>query len=58
MLGLELGENDGILRLFDPATSEWLLTTTERAENAEVRAENAEAKITQLLAELERLKSE
>ncbi len=72
VLGLELGENDGILRLFDPTTSEWLLTTTERAENAEVRsenaevraenaevrAENAEAKITQLLAELERLKSE
>ena len=44
VLGLELGENDGILRLFDPATSEWLLTTTERAENAEVRSENAEVR--------------
>ena len=64
VLGLELGENDGILRLFDPTTSEWLPTDTERAENAETRAENAEtraenaeAKIQQLLAEIDNLKS-
>ncbi len=65
VLGLELGENDGILRLFDPVKSEWLPTVTERAENAEahiesaeVRAENAEAKIEQLLAEIDKLKSQ
>lgn len=72
VLGLELGENDGILRLFDPAKSEWLPTATERAENAEAhvesaearaesaeaRAENAEARIEQLLAEIDKLKSQ
>ena len=51
VLGLELGENDGILRLFDPTKSEWLLTDTERAENAEARIE-------ELLAEIDTLKSQ
>lgn len=58
VLGLELGENDGILRLFDPKKSEWLPTTTERADNAEVRAENAEARLEELLAEIDKLKSQ
>ena len=51
VLGLELGENDGILRLFDPKKSEWLPTATERAEIAEARIE-------QLLAEINKLKSQ
>ncbi len=50
VLGLELGEIDGDLRLFDPTKSEWLLTETERAEIAEARIE-------QLLAEIDSLKS-
>lgn len=58
VLGLELGENDGILRLFDPTKSEWLPTVTERAEDAETRWENAEARIQQLLAEIDTLKSQ
>ena len=42
VLGLELGERDGELRLYNPDTLQWLQTPPERAENAEIRAENAE----------------
>lgn len=45
---LELGEHEGILRFYDPATQRWFQPPEERAEQAEV--ELAEA-----LAELERL---
>ena len=48
--GLELGEHEGDLRLYDPATQQWLQSPKERAEQAE--AELAEA-----LAELERLRT-
>ncbi|RKU28080.1 hypothetical protein C6497_10095 [Candidatus Poribacteria bacterium] len=41
-LGLELGEHQGILKLYDPTTSDWLQTLPERAETAEERAETAE----------------
>ncbi len=44
VLGLELGENDGKLRLYNPDTSQWLQTPPERVENAELRAENAETR--------------
>ncbi len=54
VLGLELGEQDGSLRLYNPITSEWLKTPPERAELAEERAEqeftarqNAEARAEQ-----------
>ena len=47
----KISENDGILRLFDPTKSEWLPTATERADNAEARIE-------QLLAEIDKLKSQ
>ena len=49
--GLELGEYEGDLRLYNSATQQWLQPPEERAEQAE--AELAEA-----LAELERLRSE
>ena len=39
VLGLELGEHEGMLRLYDPNTSQWLQTPPERAENAEARAQ-------------------
>ena len=42
VLGLELGEHEGVLRLYNPNNSQWLQTPPERAENAEARAENAE----------------
>jgi len=39
VLGLELGEVDGELRMYDTIKSEWLSTPTERADIAEERAE-------------------
>lgn len=56
VLGLELGEREGILKLYNPTTSEWLQTLPERAENAEVRAENAEAELEKALEEIKRLR--
>ena len=50
-LGLELGEHEGELRLYDPNTFNWLQTSSERAENAE-------AELAKALAEIERLQSE
>ena len=42
VLGLELGERDGVLRLYNPNVSQWLQTPPERVEFAENRAEYAE----------------
>jgi ATPase subunit of ABC transporter with duplicated ATPase domains len=47
VLGLELGQRDGELRLYNPNISQWLQTPPERAENAEARAENAEERAQQ-----------
>ena len=65
VLGLELGERDGDLRLYNPDTSQWLQTPSERAEDAEARAQlatnacqNAEAELAKALAEIERLRAE
>ena len=71
VLGLELGERDGVLRLYDPRTREWLQSAPDRAEhtefrarqeadarqNAEARAQNAEAELAQALAEIQRLRA-
>jgi Uma2 family endonuclease len=71
-LGLELGEHDGKLRLYNPNTLQWLQTPSEevkevrtRAKNAEARAQqeanarqNAEAELAKALAEIERLRAE
>ncbi len=72
VLGLELGERDGELRLYNPDTLQWLQTPPERADNAEIRAENAEIRaenaeiradnaeteLARALAEIERLRAE
>ena len=72
VLGLDLGEHEGSLRLYNPNTGQWLQTLPEevkkvkaraenaeaRAENAEARAENAEAELAKALAEIERLHTE
>jgi Uma2 family endonuclease len=72
VLGLELGEHKGELRLYNPNTSEWLQPPLERADKAEKRADkaeqeaeqeaiarkNAETELAQALSELERLRSE
>ena len=39
VLGLELGERGGVLRLYNPRTREWLHPAPERAEQAEQRAQ-------------------
>ena len=41
-LGLELGERDGVLRLYDPVTETWLGTSPERVDEANARASEAE----------------
>ena len=68
VLGLELGEHEGVLRLYDPVKSAWLFTSQERVAQAEVRvaqesrarqeaesrAQHAEAELEKLRAALER----
>ena len=39
VLGLDLGERAGVLRLYDPLTRQWLQPPPERAKNAEARAD-------------------
>ena len=41
-LGLELGERDGVLRLYDPVTETWLGPSREHVDEAEDRASEAE----------------
>ncbi len=64
VLGLELGEHEGVLRLYDPVKSAWLFTSQERVGEAENRASEeararreAEAELEKLRAALERLQS-
>lgn len=63
-LGLELGEHEGVLRLYDPRHRMWLPTADERADaeararlEAEARAEAAETELATLRATLERLQT-
>ncbi len=71
VLGLELGEHEGVLRLYDPVKALWLFTSQERVGDAEVRvaqesrarqeaesrAQHAEAEIEKLRAALQRLEA-
>ncbi len=41
-LGLELGERDGVLRLYDPGTETWVGPSREHVDEANVRASEAE----------------
>ena len=41
-LGLELGERDGVLRLYDPVTETWLGPSREHVDEAKARASEAE----------------
>lgn len=56
-LGLELGEHDGKLRLYNPNTSQWLRTPPEEVIEVRSRAENAEAELAKALVEIERLRA-
>ena len=71
VLGLELGEHEDMLRLYDPVKSAWLFTSQERVGDAEVRvaqeslarqaaesrAQHAEAELEKMRAALERLET-
>ena len=71
VLGLELGEHNGVLRLYDPGKGEWLHPSGERLDEvesrleeesrarqeAESRAQHAEAELEKLRAALERLEA-
>ena len=71
VLGLELGEHNGVLRLYDPVKAEWLYPSGERLDEvesrleeesrarqeAESRAQHAEAELEKLRAALERLET-
>ena len=56
-LGLELGEYEGALRLYDPVGDEWLYPSDARVDAAEARAASAEAELAKLRAALERLQT-
>ena len=63
-LGLELGERDGVLRLYDPVAETWLGTSPERVDEANARASEAETRVSEEArarreaeAELEKLRA-
>ena len=47
VLGLALGEYEGVFRLYDPAAETWLLPSNERVDAAETRASQAETRASQ-----------
>ena len=64
VLGLELGEYEGLLRLYNPVTSVWLLPSQERVDAAEARAAHEsrmrqalEAELAEARAALKRLQT-
>lgn len=64
VLGLELGEHEGVLRLYDPVKSAWLFTSQERVGDAETRVvqeslarQEAESRVQHAEAELEKLRA-
>ena len=56
VLGLELGERESRLGLYNPETGQWLQPPAERAEQESLARQRAEAKLAKALAELERLR--
>lgn len=64
-LGLQLGENEGELRLYDPNRLQWLQPPQERVDAAEARTQQeiqarqtAEEELEKALAEIERLRAQ
>ncbi len=47
VLGLELGEHEDMLRLYDPVKSAWLFTSQERVGDADARVAQAETRVAQ-----------
>ena len=56
VLGLELGENDGVFGLYDPSRSVWLQPLEKRVEQEVEARQRAEAELAKALAALERLR--
>ena len=56
-LGLELGERDGVLRLYDPVKGTWFGPAREHVDEAETRASEAESRAQHAEAELEKLRT-
>ena len=56
VLGLELGENDGVFGLYDPSRSVWLQPLEEQVKQETEARQRAEAKLAETLAALERLR--
>ena len=56
-LGLELGEHEGVLLLYNPVGDKWLYPSDTRVDAAEARAAAAEAELAELRAALERLQT-
>lgn len=56
VLGLELGENDGVFGLYDPSRSVWLQPLEEQVKREAEARQRAEAKLAETLAALERLR--
>ena len=48
VLGLEFGERDGALRLYNPVTAEWLYPARERLDRAETELEKLRAALERL----------
>ncbi len=58
VLDLELGEHNGILRLYDPRAEQWLQPPPERVADAEERAQTAEERAQQEAAARQNLEAE
>ena len=56
VLGLELGEHDGVFGLYDPRRSVWLQPLEEQVKQHAEARQRAEAELTETLAALERLR--
>ena len=55
VLGLELGENDGVFGLYDPERSVWLQPLEEQVKQETKARQRAEEELAEALAALERL---
>ena len=56
VLGLELGERDGVFGLYDPRRSVWLQPLEEQVKQHAEARQRAEAELAEILAALERLR--
>ena len=56
VLGLELGERDGVFGLYDPRRSVWLQPLEEQVKQHTEARQRAEAELAETLAALERLR--